>query len=152
MNLIKFSFWKSFVDFHVCSFGGGSSSAAATTTTNTDKRLVVDSGAIGLSSDNSTINFQTLDAGAVSAGTGLASQALISNTANFKTLMDTAALLAKSATSALTDNVKLAGQLTTSTQSAYADASQNAAGNKNIVYAGLAVVAMVGVSFMWKKG
>jgi len=53
---------------YVCGGGGGSSKSSSTsntTTTVTDRRIVADAGAIGLSSDNSTINIQTLDAGIV---------------------------------------------------------------------------------------
>lgn len=48
-------------------YGGGgskSSSSSATTTTSTDKRIAVESG-IGISSDSSTVNVQTLDGGIV---------------------------------------------------------------------------------------
>lgn len=47
--------------------GGSSSSSqsSSTNTTNTDKRLVVDGGSLGISSDSSTVNVQTMDAGIV---------------------------------------------------------------------------------------
>lgn len=45
--------------------GGSSSSSSNTTTTNTtDKRMVVDTG-VGVSTENSTVNVTTLDAGIV---------------------------------------------------------------------------------------
>lgn len=51
----------------ICGKGGSSSSSqsSSTNTTNTDKRLVVDGGSLGISSDSSTVNVTTLDAGIV---------------------------------------------------------------------------------------
>lgn len=49
---------------YVCGGGGGSSSSTASTTTNTDKRIAIQDG-IGISSDSSTVNVTTLDAGIV---------------------------------------------------------------------------------------
>lgn len=52
--------------------GGGSSSSSSTSsnTTNLDKRLVVDGGSVGVSSDSSTVNVSALDGGAIDkAGT-----------------------------------------------------------------------------------
>jgi hypothetical protein len=45
--------------------GGGSSSASMATTNNLDKRLVVGDSALGITSDNSTLTLNMLDAGAI---------------------------------------------------------------------------------------
>lgn len=49
---------------YVCGGGGGSSSSTSSTTTNIDKRLALESG-VGISSDQSTVTVNTLDAGIV---------------------------------------------------------------------------------------
>lgn len=135
---------------YVCGFGGSSSSSSATNTTNTDKRLVADNGSIGITADNANINM--LDQGAIQLAAGIADNAINSNAAGFKVLLDTAQVLAKGSLDALTSNTKLAQSLATSTQSAYADASNQAQGNKNLVYVGMAIVGMVGFSYFTKKG
>lgn len=51
---------------YVCGGGGGSSKSATTTsTTNIDRRQVVDTGSIGISSDSSTVHIESMDAGIV---------------------------------------------------------------------------------------
>lgn len=134
--------------------GGGSSSSASTTSTttqNTDKRQVVDNGGFGVTTDNSTVNISQSDQGAIKAAGALASQALSSNAGNFNTLMDTVKLISQASVDTLKANTTLAQNLTASTQSAYADAASQAQGNKNLIYAGLAVVAMVGLNLVKKK-
>ena len=132
--------------------GGGGSSASTTSsnTTNTDKRLVVDNGSMGISADNSTVT--VTDQGAIKQAGAIATTALTTNSTNFTTLMDTAKVLAAGAADALKANVALAGQLSTTTQSAYADAAAQASGNKNLVYAGMAVLGLAAVSYFGKKG
>lgn len=137
---------------YVCGFGGGggsSSSSNATTTTNTDKRLVADGGSVGISADNATINM--LDQGAIKLAAGIADSAINSSTTNFGTLLETAQVLAKGSLDALSSNVKLAQSLSSSTQSAYKDSASQAQGNKNLVYAGMAVVGLAAVSYFTKK-
>ena len=72
-----FNFWFEFCIAPLYFGGGGgrSSTASATTSTNTDKRLVVSDSAIGISSDNSTINLTTTDGGAVDASFDFAKSA-----------------------------------------------------------------------------
>jgi hypothetical protein len=129
---------------YVCGFGGSSSSSSPTTTqtTNIDKRLVTDNGATAISADNSTITMT--DNGAVKA-------ALDSSTTNFSTLLDTVKVLGAGAVNSLQANVQLAKDLNSGTQSAYADAANQASGNKTLLYGGLAVLAMVGLSIAMKK-
>ena len=129
---------------YVCGFGGSSSSSSptTTTTTNIDKRLVTDNGATAISADNSTITMT--DNGAVKA-------ALDSSVTNFSTLVDTVKVLGKGAVDSFSANVQLAKDLNAGTQSAYADAANQASGNKNILYVGLAVLAMIGLSVASKK-
>lgn len=151
MKILSFFFWQDIIALGVCSLGDRSSSSAqtSTATTNVDKRQVIDNGAMGITADNSTINMT--DQGAVKAASQLADTALITNAGNFKTLLETAQVLSKGALDALKANTTMAQSLTTSTQSAYADAASQATGNKNLVYASLAVVAMVGFSYFSKK-
>ena len=72
-----FNFWFGFCIAPLY-FGGGGGSATTssnTKTLNTDKRLVASDSAIGISSDNSTINLSTTDQGAVAASFDFAKNA-----------------------------------------------------------------------------
>jgi len=72
-----FQFWFGFCIAPLY-FGGGGGSATTssnTTTQNTDKRLVASDSAIGISSDNSTINLSTTDQGAIAASFDFAKSA-----------------------------------------------------------------------------
>lgn len=74
---------------YVCGGGGGSSSSTASTTTNTDKRIAIQDG-IGISSDTSTVNVQTLDAGIVNKALDTVSVADASNAQGFTQLLSLA--------------------------------------------------------------
>lgn len=52
---------------YICGGGGGGKSSSSTSnkTTNIDRRQVVDTGSIGISSDNSTVYIESTDAGIV---------------------------------------------------------------------------------------
>jgi len=86
-----FNFWFEFCIAPLYFGGGGgrSSTASATTSTNTDKRLVVSDSAIGISSDNSTINLTTTDGGAVDASFDFAKSANAIASENFNDLLNT---------------------------------------------------------------
>lgn len=64
-----------------------SSSSTSSTTTNVDRRQVVGEGAIGLASDNSTINLNTLDAGIVNKALDTVAAADATNGQGFSTLL-----------------------------------------------------------------
>lgn len=122
--------------------GGGGSSTSTTNTQNIDKRQVTDNGATAISADHSTITMT--DNGAVKA-------ALDSTSNNFAVMVDAVKVLGNGAVQAINSNTQLTRDLATSTASAYSDAASQASGNKNLVYAGMAVLAVVGLAMM-KKG
>lgn len=97
-------------------FGGGNSTSSTTNQTlNTDRRQVVDGGSLGLSSDSSTINITSLDAGAISDAKEIAVSALTNNATNAGKLLDTAALLFSSQQKALDVSATLANSLAAKT-------------------------------------
>ena len=135
-------------------FGGDSSaSTTSTTTNNLDKRQVVDGGAVGISSDQSTVTFnqQTLDAGAIQAGASVALAGISSNATNVDHLLAAANKLFTQQQNALDMNTQLTKSLASTAQAAYADAAANAQGNKPIVYAVVAVIGIAMVSMAKKK-
>jgi len=83
--------------------------------------------------------------GAVKAAIDLAQSQGHDNLDAYKVLMNTTVQLAGQAQNILKSNVDLAGQLTATTQTAYKDAASQAQGNKNLVYAGFAVVGIAAV-------
>lgn len=141
---------------YVCGGGGGggntsSKSDTSNTTNNTDRRQVVDGGSVGVSGDGNNVTVQAIDAGAVKAGADIALSAIATNATNTDHLLAAASTLFKQQQDALAANVDLAKTLTTTATAAYADAASQAQGNKNLVYAGLAVVALAGIAFIGKK-
>lgn len=89
--------------------GGGSSSSNSTSTQTTDKRMVVDNG-IGISSDSSTVNVTTLDAGIVSKALDTVAAADATSGAGFSQLLGLADKLFTGAGSMIekTQNASLA--------------------------------------------
>ena len=134
-------------------FGGGDSSSSSTNTTtnNTDRRQVVDGGSVGVSSDSSTVNVTSLDAGAIAAGTNVALASVASNSTNVDHLLAAADKLFAQQQAALDMNTNLTKSLASTTQAAYQDAAANAQGNKPIMYAVIAVIGIAAVNFMGKK-
>lgn len=63
-----------FCRFDTDSSGGNTEQSS--TTTNLDKRLVVDGGSVGISSDSSTVNMTSLDGGAIDRAFGFAKAGL----------------------------------------------------------------------------
>lgn len=142
-----FQFWKNLFCFAFLPlyFGGGGGSSAATTTTTTNNtstntQETVDGGSTSIHAGG---NVTMTDNGAVQA-------ALSSSTSNFSTLIDAFKAMGKGQADSLQANISLAKDLNATTASAYKDAASQASGNKNIVYVGLAIVAVVGLSFMRK--
>jgi len=81
---------------------------------------------------------------------GLLSSASSNQSADFRSLLGATTLLAQQAYGAMNSNLGLAKDLNQASQTAYSDASQQAAGNKNIVLVGMAVVGLA-VVMMWGK-
>lgn len=143
--------------------GGGdssSSSSEATTTNNTDKRLVADTGSTGVTADQSKVDVITTtntttyntstDGGAVKQAIDLARDTGQTSLTGYKLLLDTTLKLASQMEGTLQSNVDLTSKLASTAQSAYADAATQSAGNKNLVYAGMAVVGLATI-FAFKK-
>lgn len=95
--------------------GGGSSSETSTTTQNVDKRQVVDTGSIGVSSDQSTVNVSAsyLDDGAVNKAIDLAKSSTDGGNKNIGDVLGFAK-----------DVLKVAGDNLKGTQSAFATATE----------------------------
>lgn len=127
-----FTFWKRVLCFAFLPLyfgGGGGSSSAATTSTNTQ---------------------ETTDGGSTAIHAGGNVSITETSAANFTTLIDAFKSMSKAGADSLSANVSLAKDLSATTASAYKDAAAQASGNKNMVYAGMAVLAVVGLAFMRK--
>ncbi len=121
--------------------GGGdssSSSANTTTTSNTDKRQVVDNGAVGVSSDSSTVNVQYTDQGSVAQAIDLVKASGVGAIEAYKALLATTLALESKNSGAAQANVDLAGQIAGSPAPA-ADMK------KALMYGGLAIAGIVAV-------
>ena len=132
-------------------FGGGNSTSTTNQTTNYnqyDQRTITDA-----RQENTTTNttITTLDAGAIDASKSIALSGIANNATNTANLLAVADKLFTTQQKALDANVTLANSLASSSANAYADASSQAQGNKNLVYAGLAVVGIAAFSFFGKK-
>lgn len=137
-------------------FGGDSSSASTTsaTTNNTDKRQVLDNGAFGVSADggsNVSLTLNSSDMGAIAAGVGLANTVVSSNSTNFDHLLAAGESLFSKTQGIIDANTKLTGQLASTAQTAYADAANQASGNKSLVLTAIVVVGVVAFVAFGKK-
>ena len=157
--------------------GGGSSTstqATSTSTSNLDKRMVLDNGAFGVSSDggsvslrtdtttntsmtdarnfadNSTTNTQTVDSTSVAAGRDIALTSINSNSNNFDHLLATADHLITQSQATLQGSTDLTKSLAGTAAGAYADAANQASGNKQLILAAMAVVGVVAFSSLRK--
>ena len=145
---------------YVCGLGGGgdsnSSSATTTNTTNVDKRQVVDTGSVGVTADNSTINVTTSDMGAIANAKDIAIAGITTNSTNTDHLLSAAQTLFATQQKALETSASLAnalaqtamGQKQTGLQTTEAQVS---ADKKHTMYAGLAVAGLVAVTYFRKK-
>lgn len=107
-----------------------------TTTTNTN-------------SGNTTITM--LDGGAIAAGRDVSIAALNQNAISTDHVLNLAEILYTKTQQSLNANVELAGQLSTKASNAYADATAQASGNKNLTLVGIAVVGIAAVALFYKK-
>lgn len=114
---------------------------ATVESTNADRRLVVDSGSVGVSSDKSTINVTHTDLNAIERAFDLAKSSQVAVADGLERVVGLAsgALKAQSA----------AGE---SIEAAYKDIGELTSGNRTLVTVALAVVAMVaGFQFFRKR-
>lgn len=134
--------------------GGGSSSSATTNNTyNTDQRVVADGGSHVISTGaggTSTVSVNMIDSGAIAGAGQIALASIGANNTNLDHLLATADKLFSTAANSQQASVELTKTLAGTAQTAYADASAQAAGNKNLILAGMAVVAVVAVQAMRK--
>lgn len=132
----------------ICGGGGGGSSSASTSTStetnNIDNRSVLDGNAQGVSVVGTGNSISLTDHGAVLA-------ALTANSTNTDHLLATAEHLFTQQQDALDANVDLTGKLAATAQQAYADAANQASGNKQLILAAMAVVAIVAFVSLGKK-
>jgi hypothetical protein len=137
---------------YVCGGGGDSSSSSTqnTTTNQYDQRSITDARQ-EVTNTTTTNNITTLDAGAIEAGKSVALSSIANNSTNTANLLAVADKLFSQTTKTLEANTQLAGTLASGARQAYSDATSQAAGNKNLVYAGLAVVGIAAFSFFGKK-
>jgi len=99
------------------------------------------------------VTVNSTDGGAVSGALGLANTVVSNNSVDFDHLLSAAESLYGKTVEAQAANVKLAGTLAGTAQTAYADAASQAAGNKNLVLVGIAAVAIIAVAaFARNKG
>lgn len=126
--------------------GGGSSSADSstkTTTTNTDQRVVADNGASVVSVSGSGNSITTTDGGAIKGAGEVATTAIKTNATNVDHLLATADHLFTQQANTVQASLDLTKSLNSSSQAAYKDAANIASGNKELILAGMAVVAVV---------
>ncbi len=120
--------------------GGNSSSTTSVTNLTTDKRVVADTGSVGVSGDNTTVNL--LDEGSVAASFDFARASLAENS---KTAVELLGLARESITGAL-DTAKLAKDLSTQTIDSLSTGYSNAKGLDSqravMIVAAVAVVAL----------
>lgn len=138
--------------------GGGSSSESNQTTNQVDRRQVVDSGSVGVSSDSSTVNVSILDQGAIARAGEIADRAIAlvgaSDQETGKTLANVLGFAKDVFTTGIGVLDKAGTQIDRQTQ-LISQAYDNAKGEgtqKNLVAAAaLATVAIVAVNVWGKK-
>lgn len=143
--------------------GGGSSSSTASTTQNTDKRQVVDTGSIGVSSDSSTVtvNASYLDDGAVGKAIDLATMGADraidlarvgteSAGANIAEVLGFAKDVLKVAGENLKGTQNAFGVATEKVSSAYQTVGEMSSGQRFMVAGGLVLAGIVAVKALGK--
>lgn len=131
--------------------GGGSSSSSTSTNTvtnNTDKRVVADGGSTVASIDGNGNSLTLTDSGAVKAGASLGLAAIGANSTNLDHLLATADHLISQQQNGMQASIDLTKSLAGTAQTAYADAANQASGNKQLILAAMAVVAVVAFKSM----
>lgn len=134
--------------------GGGdsssSSSSSTSTTTNTqniDKRQVVDAGSVGVSSDQSTVNVQVLDNGAIRDALAFASRAGDAASGGYSELLKVTSAIFNQAFAVIDKNAALAKELTSEVGTAYDVAQSSVSGardqQKTLLIVGGIIVGLV---------
>lgn len=126
--------------------GGGSSSSSSsqsTTTTNVDKRQVVDNGAVGVSSDSSTVNVTTTDMGSIKAALQYAAENNQGLATAFDHLLAATIQLEGMTTGTLKANNDLATQLAGTASDQAKAASTSLTQNQALIIAAGAALAWV---------
>lgn len=137
----------------LCSIGGSSKSSAnsSQTTSNVDKRLVVDGGAIGISSDNGSVAVNVLDGGAIQAALALADNVDARSGEGLKVLAELGRQLFDESFKVLDKNTALAAEVSRSVGSAYEVAQSSVSGARDQQKI-LLIVGAVAVAFIvWRK-
>lgn len=127
---------------YVCGGGGSSSSSTSSETTNIDKRLALQEG-IGISSDQSTVNVTTLDAGIVNKALDTVAVTDATNAQGFNQLLT----LADKFMTGAGDVIK-ATQATTLAQVGALGTAQNDA-RGSIDQKTMTILAVAGVAAVW---
>ena len=133
----------------LCGGGGDSSSSSsqATTTTNVDKRLVVDNGGVGVSSDSSTVTVNTLDNGAITQAIDLSKTSTKAAYSGLDSLLG----FANSVLNLEANSQKLISQSAANIGDAYKTAQDMSSGNRMLVAGGLVLAGIVALNAL-KKG
>jgi hypothetical protein len=129
--------------------GGGSSSSSSsnsTTTTNIDKRQVNDNGAVGVTSDSSTVNVSVLDNGAIDKAIDLAKSGTTGAYQGISELLG----FAKDVIKLQDESAKLISKSAENVGDAYQTANEMSSGQKQLATVGLVVAGVVG--FVALKG
>lgn len=138
-----------------CNGGGGGSSSSNETTTSTqnvDKRQVVDTGSIGVTSDSSTVhvNASYLDDGAVNKAIDLATTSTQSAGANVGEVLGFAKDVLKVAGENLKGTQQAFSVATEKVSGAYETVSELSSGQRFLVAGGLALAAIVAIKALGK--
>lgn len=141
---------------YVCGGGGDSSSSSnqSTTTTNVDRRQVVDTGSVGISSDGSTINIQSLDQGAIAGARDIALASVTNNATNTAKLLEVAGSLFAGQQKALDVSATLANSLAAKSTGSEDTGLQTEATtmNRDRMLAIAAVGGLAAFAFFKRKG
>lgn len=141
---------------YVCGGGGDSSSASTQSTTNisNDRRQVVDTGSIGISSDSSSVSITSLDQGAIAGAREISLAALTSNSTNTAKLLDVAGALFAGQQKALDVSATLASSLASKATGTEDTGLQTEAAtiNRDRMLALAAVGGLAAYAFFKRKG
>lgn len=141
---------------YVCGGGGDSSSSSnqSTTNINNDRRQVVDTGSIGISSDSSSVNITSLDQGAIAGAKEIALASVTNNATNTAKLLEVAGALFSGQQKALDVSATLANSLAAKSTGAEDTGLQTEATtmNRDRMLAIAAVGGIAAWAFFKRKG
>lgn len=127
--------------------GGGSSNETTTSTQNVDKRQVVDTGSIGVTSDSSqvTVNASYLDEGAVNKAIDLATTSTATAGANVGEVLGFAKDVLKVAGENLKGTERAFNTATAQVAGAYETVQELSSGQRFLVAGGLLIAGIVAI-------